>query len=390
MLETIRKRLTLLFSGTFLLLLILILVGVYFTTARLLDQTELNQLKSVSDRDLFERIEHGEDRLIRNPIYFQIMNPDGSVRFTSLPDDLPAKTLQRFMTADEETQKVEFDDRHYLLYQRDNDEQGTILLMKDISATQDTLQRLIAMLAGITILSTLVLMALSYVLAGRSVVPVQQAFDRQRRFTSDASHELRTPLTILYSGIELLETEPLSTEGKTILSDLKAETASMQYLVSDLLLLAREGQPGSMSPIDLSTLVTQTSERFKHTLVDRTLALSVAPNLLIKGDPNQLIRLLTIFLENAAAYSDANIEVYLQQTSTDVRLTIADHGIGIPPENYDKIFERFFRGDHSRHGTGTGLGLAIAKSIADAHQATIFVESTPETGTRFTILFPIS
>ncbi len=390
MLETIRKRLTLLFSGTFLLLLILILVGVYFTTARLLDQTELNQLKSVSDRDLFERIEHGEDRLIRNPIYFQIMNPDGSVRFTSLPDDLPAKTLQRFMTADEETQKVEFDDRHYLLYQRDNDEQGMILLMKDISATQDTLQRLIAMLAGITILSTLVLMGLSYVLAGRSVVPVQQAFDRQRRFTSDASHELRTPLTILYSGIELLETEPLSTEGKTILSDLKAETASMQYLVSDLLLLAREGQPGSMSPIDLSTLVTQTSERFKHTLVDRTLALSVAPNLLIKGDPNQLIRLLTIFLENAAAYSDANIEVYLQQTSTDVRLTIADHGIGIPPENYDKIFERFFRGDHSRHGTGTGLGLAIAKSIADAHQATIFVESTPETGTRFTILFPIS
>ncbi|RDB32951.1 cell wall metabolism sensor histidine kinase WalK [Exiguobacterium sp. RIT594] len=390
MLETIRKRLTLLFSGTFLLLLILILVGVYFTTARLLDQTELNQLKSVSDRDLFERIEHGEDRLIRNPIYFQIMNPDGSVRFTSLPDDLPAKTLQRFMTADEETQKVEFDDRHYLLYQRDNDEQGTILLMKDISATQDTLQRLIAMLAGITILSTLVLMGLSYVLAGRSVVPVQQAFDRQRRFTSDASHELRTPLTILYSGIELLETEPLSTEGKTILSDLKAETASMQYLVSDLLLLAREGQPGSMSPIDLSTLVTQTSERFKHTLVDRTLALSVAPNLLIKSDPNQLIRLLTIFLENAAAYSDANIEVYLQQTSTDVRLTIADHGIGIPPENYDKIFERFFRGDHSRHGTGTGLGLAIAKSIADAHQATIFVESTPETGTRFTILFPIS
>lgn len=390
MLETIRKRLTLLFSGTFLLLLILILVGVYFTTARLLDQTELNQLKSVSDRDLFERIEHGEDRLIRNPIYFQIMNPDGSVRYTSLPDDLPAKTLQRFMTSDEETQKIEFDDRHYLLYQRDNDEQGIIVLMKDISATQDTLQRLIAMLAGITILSTLVLMGLSYVLAGRSVVPVQQAFDRQRRFTSDASHELRTPLTILYSGIELLETEPLSTEGKTILSDLKAETASMQYLVSDLLLLAREGQPGSMSPVDLSTLVTQTSERFKHTLVDRTLSLSVAPNLFVKGDPNQLIRLLTIFLENAAAYSDADIEVQLQQTSTNVRLTITDSGIGIPPENHDKIFERFFRGDHSRHGNGTGLGLAIAKSIADAHDATIFVESAPQSGTRFTILFPTS
>lgn len=390
MLETIRKRLTLLFSGTFLLLLILILVGVYFTTARLLDQTELNQLKSVSDRDLFERIEHGEDRLIRNPIYFQIMNSDGSIRYKSLPDDLSNKTIQRFIKSDAETTKIELEDRHYLLYQRENDEQGMILLMKDISATQDTLQRLIAMLAGITILSTLVLMGLSYVLAGRSVVPVQQAFDRQRRFTSDASHELRTPLTILYSGIELLETEPLSTEGKTILADLKAETASMQYLVSDLLLLAREGQPGSMSPVDLSTLVTQTSERFKHTLVDRALSLTVTPHLLIKGDPNQLIRLLTIFLENAVAYSDDDIEVQLQQTSTHVQLTIADHGIGIPSENHDKIFERFFRGDHSRHGSGTGLGLAIAKSIADAHGATIFVESTSETGTQFMILFPIS
>ncbi|MCT4779588.1 sensor histidine kinase, partial [Exiguobacterium antarcticum] len=340
MLETIRKRLTLLFSGTFLLLLILILLGVYFTTARLLDQTELNQLKSVSDRELFERIEHGEDRLIRDPIFFQILDSDGTERYARLPDDLSKKTIDRFVSSDTETQKLELEDRHFLLYQRNTDENGLIVLMKDISATEDTLQRLIAMLFGITVLSTLVLMGISYVLAGRSVLPVQQAFDRQRRFTSDASHELRTPLTILYSGIELLETEPLSTEGKTILSDLKAETASMQYLVSDLLLLAREGHPGPMSSLDLSTLVTQTTDRFRHTVVGRTLHLDVAPGLLVKGDSNQLIRLLTIFLENAVAYSDADIEVTLQQTPSDVRLMIADQGIGIPPENQDKVFER--------------------------------------------------
>ncbi|AFS71824.1 sensor histidine kinase [Exiguobacterium antarcticum] len=388
MLETIRKRLTLLFSGTFLLLLILILLGVYFTTARLLDQTELNQLKSVSDRELFERIEHGEDRLIRDPIFFQILDSDGAERYARLPDDLSKKTIDRFVSSDTETQKLELEDRHFLLYQRNTDENGLIVLMKDISATEDTLQRLIAMLFGITVLSTLVLMGISYVLAGRSVLPVQQAFDRQRRFTSDASHELRTPLTILYSGIELLETEPLSTEGKTILSDLKAETASMQYLVSDLLLLAREGHPGPMSSLDLSTLVTQTTDRFRHTVVGRTLHLDVAPGLLVKGDSNQLIRLLTIFLENAVAYSDADIEVTLQQTPSDVRLMIADQGIGIPPENQDKVFERFFRGDHARHGSGTGLGLAIARSIAEAHGATILLESTLHQGTRFTILFP--
>ncbi|OAN12816.1 sensor histidine kinase [Exiguobacterium undae] len=388
MLETIRKRLTLLFSGTFLLLLILILIGVYFTTARLLDQTELNQLKSVSNRDLFERIEHGEDRVIRDPIYFQLFNPDGTERYTRLPDDLPKEPVRKFLDSNKVTEKIFSDGQHFLLYQRTSPE-GSTLLLKDISATEDTLERLIAMLAGITVLSTLVLMGVSYVLAGRSVLPVQQAFDRQRRFTSDASHELRTPLTILYSGIELLETEPLSAEGKTILHDLKSETASMQYLVSDLLLLAREGHPGPMSLLDMSTLVTQTADRFRHTLADRTLHLDVAADLFIKGDRNQLIRLVTIFLENAAAYSDADIEVQLQHTSSDIRLSIADHGIGIPKENHDKVFERFFRGDHARHGTGTGLGLAIARSIADAHEAVILLDSTPDEGTRFTIVFPI-
>lgn len=388
MLETIRKRLTLLFSGTFLLLLILILIGVYFTIARLLDQTELNQLKSVSNRDLFERIEHGEDRVIRDPIYFQLFNPDGTERYTRLPDNLPKEPVRKFLNSNKMTEKFFSDGQHFLLYQRTSPE-GSTLLLKDISATEDTLERLIAMLAGITVLSTLVLMGVSYVLAGRSVLPVQQAFDRQRRFTSDASHELRTPLTILYSGIELLETEPLSAEGKTILHDLKSETASMQYLVSDLLLLAREGHPGPMSLLDMSTLVTQTADRFRHTLAGRTLHLDVTADLSIKGDRNQLIRLVTIFLENAAAYSDADIEVRLQHTSSDIRLSITDHGIGIPKENQDKVFERFFRGDHARHGTGTGLGLAIARSIADAHEAVILLDSTPNEGTRFTIVFPI-
>ena len=132
MLETIRKRLTLLFSGTFLLLLILILLGVYFTTARLLDQTELNQLKSVSDRELFERIEHGEDRLIRDPIFFQILDSDGAERYARLPDDLSKKTIDRFVSSDTETQKLELEDRHFLLYQRNTDENGLIVLMKDM------------------------------------------------------------------------------------------------------------------------------------------------------------------------------------------------------------------------------------------------------------------
>jgi len=387
MLESIRKRLTLLFSGSFFLVLVLILIGVYVTNAQLLNRMELNQLKSVSDRDIFERIEHGEDQFIRNPIYFQLLDGSGNERYASLPPDVESKTLRRFLSSNDTTQQVKWDDRHFLLYQRSTEE-GRLLLMKDSSPTEDTLQRLIAVLAGIAVLATVVLTLVGYILAGRAVIPVQQAFDRQRRFTSDASHELRTPLTIVYSGIELLEAESLSNEGRTILEDIKAETAGMQYLVSDLLLLAREGQTSPKQEVDLSSLVQKTVERFQHAYSDRVIHASIAPNLRMKGDAHQLNRLLTVFLENALVYSNKVIDVSLEETSIERQLTIQDRGIGIASDQQTKIFERFYRGDHSRHGTGTGLGLSIAQSIVDQHGGTISIDSTLGEGTRFIIHFP--
>ena len=387
MLESIRKRLTLLFSGSFFLVLVLILIGVYVTNAQLLNRMELNQLKGVSDRDIFERIEHGEDQFIRNPIYFQLLDGSGNERYASLPPDVESKTIRRFLSSNDTTKQVEWDERHFLLYQRSTKE-GQLLLMKDISPTEDTLQRLIAVLAGIAVFATIVLTLVGYVLAGRAVIPVQQAFDRQRRFTSDASHELRTPLTIVYSGIELLEAEPLSSEGRTILEDIKAETAGMQYLVSDLLLLAREGQSSPKQEVDLSSLVQKTVERFQHAYSDRVIHTSITPNLRMTGDAHQLNRLLTVFLENALVYSDDAIDVSLKETATERQLTIQDRGIGIASDQQAKIFECFYRGDHSRHGTGTGLGLSIAESIVEQHGGTISIDSTLGEGTRFIIHFP--
>lgn len=387
MLESIRKRLTLLFSGSFFLVLVLILIGVYVTNAQLLNRMELNQLKGVSDRDIFERIEHGEDQFIRNPIYFQLLDGSGNERYASLPPDVESKTIRRFLSSNNTTKQVEWDERHFLLYQRSTKE-GQLLLMKDISPTEDTLQRLIAVLAGIAVFATIVLTLVGYVLAGRAVIPVQQAFDRQRRFTSDASHELRTPLTIVYSGIELLEAEHLSNEGRTILEDIKAETAGMQYLVSDLLLLAREGQSSPKQEVDLSSLVQKTVERFQHAYSDRVIHASITPNLRMIGDAHQLNRLLTVFLENALVYSDDAIDVSLKETATERQLTIQDRGIGIASDQQAKIFERFYRGDHSRHGTGTGLGLSIAESIVEQHGGTISIDSTFGEGTRFIIHFP--
>jgi len=89
-------------------------------------------------------------------IYVQLLDGSGNERYASLPPDVESKTLRRFLSSNDTTQQVKWDDRHFLLYQRSTEE-GRLLLMKDSSPTEDTLQRLIAVLAGIAVLATVVL-----------------------------------------------------------------------------------------------------------------------------------------------------------------------------------------------------------------------------------------
>lgn len=218
----------------------------------------------------------------------------------------------------------------------------------------------------------------------------------QRRFVADASHELRTPLTAIRGNVGLLQrvTDLAPQDRDETLADLAAEVERMSRLVNDLLLLARAdaGQHLDLQPLDLQPLVLS-AVRQARLLAD---GLSVeledpVPDLWINGDADRLAQVLLILLDNAIKYTppSGQVRVSVQRKGERVALGVSDTGVGIPPEELPRVFDRFFRGDWSRPHGGAGLGLSIAHWIVAEHGGSIRVESTVGQGTSATVSFPV-
>ncbi|MGE3273384.1 MAG: sensor histidine kinase, partial [Chloroflexota bacterium] len=231
---------------------------------------------------------------------------------------------------------------------------------------------------------------------------VATALVAQRRFVADASHELRTPLATLRGNIDLLQQmrADLGTADATasvILDDASVEAERMSRLVADLLLLAQAdaGQHLTLRPLDLADVareVVRAARRLRHEV---TVEAGTLPERLeVLGHADRLRQVLLILLDNAVKYTPAGGRVTLsaRQEQQDggpwIAVEVADTGPGIPPEEQDRIFERFYRARGARSGEGTGLGLAIARWIVEEHQGTISVSSTPGAGATFTVRLP--
>ncbi|NDJ75030.1 MAG: HAMP domain-containing protein [Chloroflexi bacterium] len=222
---------------------------------------------------------------------------------------------------------------------------------------------------------------------------LEESFQRERQFTSDASHELRTPLAAMRTILDMTRAKRRSVEDyEQALDDLAGEMDRLQGLVSDLLRLARNESPETATheTVDLSALLVDIADSLrplaerKHLGLDHTLP----EGLTLNGDRDQLIRLFVNLLENAVKFTDQGaITISGAAASAGfVTITIADTGQGIAPEHLPHVFERFYRAEASRTTAGAGLGLTIALSIARAHGGTIEVESEVGQGTRFRVL----
>jgi heavy metal sensor kinase len=231
---------------------------------------------------------------------------------------------------------------------------------------------------------------------------LEDSFNRTRQFTADASHELRTPLAILKG-----ETEVALRWGKdpeelrqTLESNLE-EIDRMGRIIEDLLLLAkseagelrldiREFSLGDL----LQDLYLQGKTLGEQKAIDISLSLQVIEDIRLKGDQFHLHRLMLNLVNNAIKYTPENgrVEIRLAVEGNEAVLAVADSGIGIAAEHLPHLFERFYRVDEARNRSagGTGLGLAIVKSIAEAHEGRVEIESTPGTGSVFTIRLPLS
>jgi two-component system OmpR family sensor kinase len=320
---------------------------------------------------------------------------------------------------------------------------GAIVVVLPVRNDQDTLGRLAAIEATVTVIAVLVVAALSVGVlrlglrplttmaatataiargdqgrrvpvdrphseVGQLAVALNQAFDERRRaenqirrFVADASHELRTPLTTIRGWADLYFQGGLrdGADMETAMSRIAEEAAQVSRLVEELLLLARldEQRPLAATEVDLTVIAREVVGDAQVVDGTRQISLTSTPAgqpAVVVGDPDRLRQAVRNLVGNALQHTPPGTAVMVAVapdpvTPERVRLTVADAGPGIAAADLPHLFERFYRSDRSHAGTGSGLGLAIVQAIVHAHGGTVEVSNGPGRGARFSISLPV-
>jgi len=265
----------------------------------------------------------------------------------------------------------------------------------------ETRHRLIWNLVMINSLICLLSSILGYMLAGKTLRPIQTMIDEQNQFITDASHELRTPLTSMKSAVEvaLRDKKQTMNDMKTILEDNIHDINKLERLSDQLLTLAHFEQPNGtmpMEPFPLSESLDQAIKNIDSVRKSKSIHIQepkILPSVSILGYKDEITSVFTIILDNAIKYSPEKTDIILKTKvqNTKIEIGVQDQGIGITKNDLPHIFDRFYRADPARtksDANGYGLGLAIAKKIIEKHHGTIECQSTVGKGSTFTLRFP--
>ena len=218
-------------------------------------------------------------------------------------------------------------------------------------------------------------------------------------FVANVSHELKTPLTSIRGFVETLEDGAIndSDNARRFLAIIKKHAQRLGNIIDDLLRLSELESGGGieMAELDLKGLIDEIVMGFGHSLAVKQHRLSVETSggdFTIRGDKDRLEQVFVNLIDNAIKYTKegGQIKVHLVSTGDFVTATVEDNGIGIPKEDIERVFERFYRVDkaRSRELGGTGLGLSIAKHIVLAHNGKISIESGVNKGTKVFVTLP--
>jgi two-component system sensor histidine kinase SenX3 len=219
----------------------------------------------------------------------------------------------------------------------------------------------------------------------------------RRDFVANVSHELKTPVGALGLLAETLVDEDDPAVIRRLAERMQAESSRVGRIIHDLLDLSRlEAEESPVrEPVAVHLVVAQAVEQVRPAAELHSVAVNagdVPRRLTILGDRRQLISALYNLLENAVKYSESGgaVEIECVTDGRAVRLSVRDHGIGIPARDFERIFERFYRVDRgrSRDTGGTGLGLAIVRHVATNHGGDVSVASREGDGSTFTLQLP--
>lgn len=401
----------------------------------------MEEIKKSEDIDHFVKYREGylevdDDFLDEvNEVYTALYDENGSLLYGENPIAGKAANLS---FADARIQKITSDGTNYYIFDRALDADGLsgLWLRGVVSEEQGERQMTGIIRISLILLPLLVILASAggYIIAGRTLRPIQKisetakqigeendlkrrielgrgndelhqlagtfnemfdrledAFEKERQFTSDVSHELRTPMSVITAQCEYsLERERTAEEYESALRVIARQGRKMTRLINHMLDFARLEMKSDKyieETIDMAELVTELCSDMKL-IRERGIDLSYeTEEATFRGNRELLSRLLANLISNAYRYGKENghIFVSLKREENGLRLSVADDGIGIAKEDQEKIFHRFYQSDTSRGGEGAGLGLAMAYEIARFYGGTIDVASEPGKGSTFTV-----
>ena len=254
-----------------------------------------------------------------------------------------------------------------------------------------------AVVIALLLADTLVLVvvgAAGYYLADRTLRPIGDAHDRQRRFVADASHEMRTPIAAIRSTAESALLAPSPEGTAAALTRIVESTERMTRLTRDLLVLA-SSERGLLKPVrdalDLSVVTAEAAEYARAGVgqSEASIELSLESDLIVEGDYDELSRIVANLIDNGLRYGDGSVRVRTLERDGRAVVEVSDRGPGIAAADLDRVFEPFYRvRSDASAPPGSGLGLAIAAELARQHAGRLTIESQPGRGAIFRLELP--
>lgn len=249
--------------------------------------------------------------------------------------------------------------------------------------SEDTINRLkttIIVSIVIGILGLIIVYIIAKRISKTIVKPVEDSFEKQKQFVSDASHELKTPLAVIEANADVLQDKV--GENKWI-TYIQKEVQSMNKLVNDLLVLARMENTNTElnQKFDLSKEVQMAVSSFESMIYEKKIELetNISEGIEFNGDKEDIKHIISIILDNAIKHTEENGKIIVNtlKEKSDIKIEIKNEGEPIPEEEREKIFERFYRVDKARNRNEKryGLGLSIAKGIVEKYNGEIYAAS---------------
>ncbi|MEH7382932.1 HAMP domain-containing sensor histidine kinase [Bacillus sp. JJ1533] len=443
----LRKKINLFTAVVFILLLVLINIASYFTFSNLMFNSELDRTEAEAERALNGISQAGHSvsigALLRTylPIegMLRVVRPDGSIGAQALVPE--QQELDKFPTTYHKTKQRQIIDFNgvphafvsYPIIWLDG-EVAELQVIENLSATANNLKTLSLVLLAVTLIATIPVLVSTRLLSNVITQPIttmiqtmrdirksgqykrielskeskdelyemgqtfnemmdllEVNYEKQENFVSNASHELKTPLTVIDSYASLLkrrgQTDPKLFQEAV--DAIQSEAIHMRELTQQLLLLAKHDEQWKLHIESLSLLqiVDESVGSFREAY-KREISIIVEEEVIVRTDKQKLKQIFYILMENALKYSEKPVIVVLGQERKRPSIKIIDQGVGIPAQDVDKVFDRFYRVDkaRARKTGGYGLGLSLAKELADAIGANIRFDSIEGEGTTANIL----